>query len=563
MIGGCDGFTSRSEPGNPNIVYTSCQSGGIARLDQRTGENKQIRPGGANVIPNPNDPPAPAAPPPDAAGAGAGGRGGGRGGGGGERTNWDAPYIISPFSPTRLYWGSTRVYRSDDRGDHWMPISPDLSRNLDPRVIPIMGKIWDPIETVAYNNATTPLSNIVSIDESPLMEGLIYAGTDDGLVQVTEDGGKTWRRTDKFGSFPDGIYVTSVRASPRDANVVFATLNNWQRGDFKPYVVRSEDRGKTFTSITGDLPTRMDAFSIVQDHVNSNLLFVGAEFGLFFTVDGGQHWVQLKGGLPTIQVRDLAIQKRENDLVLGTFGRGFYVLDDYSALRDVTPEALGRDAELFPLRRVYGFDELTYIQAAWGNYTTPNPPNGATFTYHVGPSNAGNLVLTIADEGGKDLCRMDIPETDGVHRVTWNLRVTQPAQAGGRGGRRWWWRWWRTGSRRPARVCADLVGRRRQRGGAASRRWPGRSWRRLRWPRRRRAHGGVRPVHGHARSSQRRPGDRRRQASELPGGTAAGQELVSRHWAIGQYPNSPMLRTVCPPAASSWVCMPTPWLPAS
>ncbi len=348
MIGGCDGFTSRSEPGNPNIVYTSCQSGGIARLDQRTGENKQIRPGGANVIPNPNDPPAPAAPPPDAAGGGAGGRGGGRGGGGGERTNWDAPYIISPFSPTRLYWGSTRVYRSDDRGDHWMPISPDLSRNLDPRVIPIMGKVWDPNTTVAYNNATTPLSNIVSIDESPLMEGLIYVGTDDGLVQVTEDGGKTWRRTDKFASFPDGIYVTSVRASPRDANVVFATLNNWQRGDFKPYIVRSDDRGKTFTSITGDFPNRMDAWSIVQDHVNSNLLFVGAEFGLFFTVDGGQHWVQLKGGLPTIQVRDLAIQKRENDLVLGTFGRGFYVLDDYSALRDVSPEALGARRRALP-----------------------------------------------------------------------------------------------------------------------------------------------------------------------------------------------------------------------
>jgi hypothetical protein len=181
----------------------------------------------------------------------------------------------------------------------------------------------------------------------------------------------------------------------------------------------------------------MDAWSIVQDHVNSNLLFVGAEFGLFFTVDGGQHWVQLKGGLPTIQVRDLAIQKRENDLVLGTFGRGFYVLDDYSALRDVSPEALARDAELFPLRRVFGFDELTYPQAAWGNYTTPNPPNGATFTYHVGAAGSGNLVLTIADEGGKDLCRMDLPdtaETAGMHRVTWNLRVTQPAPAGGRGG---------------------------------------------------------------------------------------------------------------------------------
>src|SRR5262249_18724786 len=167
-----------------------------------------------------------------------------------------------------------------------------------------------------------------------------------------------------------------------------------------------------------------------------NLLFVGAEFGLFFTVDGGQHWVQLKGGLPTIQVRDLTIQKRESDLVLGTFGRGFYVLDDYSALREVSPDALARDAELFPLRRVYGFDELSYIQAAWGNYTTPNPPNGATFTYSIGSAPASNLVLTIADESGKDLCRMTLPEANGtgVHRVTWNLHVTQPGQGGGRGG---------------------------------------------------------------------------------------------------------------------------------
>jgi photosystem II stability/assembly factor-like uncharacterized protein len=434
MIGGCDGFTSRIEPGDPNIVYTSCQSGGVSRLDLRTGVNKSIRPGGANLIPNPEYP----APPPEAAGAGGRGGGGGGGGGrggGGDRTNWDAPYIISPFSPARLYWGSDKLYRSDDRGDHWMVISPDLSRNLNPDVIPIMGKIWARATTVAYNNATTPLSNIVSVDESPLMEGLIYVGTDDGLLQVTEDAGKTWRRTEKFADFPEGIYVTSVRASPRDSNVVFATLNNWQRGDFKPYIVRSDDRGKTFKSINGDFPSdRMDAFSIVQDHVNGNLLFVGAEFGLFFTVDGGNHWVQLKGGLPTIQVRDLAIQKRESDLVLGTFGRGFYVLDDYSALREVTPEAMNQEAALFPLRHAYAFDELSYIQAAWGNYTTPNPPSGATFTYNVGSNFSGNLVMTIADENGRDVCRMDVPKTDGLHRVTWNLRVSQPGQGGGRGG---------------------------------------------------------------------------------------------------------------------------------
>jgi photosystem II stability/assembly factor-like uncharacterized protein len=430
MIGGCDGFQPRFEPGNPNIIYTSCQSGAISRLDQRTGENKSIRPGagarggGPAGPPDPNDP--------NAIAAVQAGRGG-RGGGGGERTNWDAPYIISPHSPTRLYWASSRVYRTDDRGDHWTAISPDLTRQLDPRTIAIMGKVWDPATTVAYNNATTPLSTIVSIDESPLMEGLIYAGTDDGLLQVTEDGGKTWRKTEHFASVPDGIYVADVFASPRDANVVFATLNNWQRGDFKPYIVRSDDRGRTFRSIAGDFPDRMDAWAIVQDHLNGNLLFVGAEFGLFFSVDGGGHWVQLKGGLPTAQIRDLTVQKRESDLVLGTFSRGIYVLDDYSPLREVTPEALAAEAELFPLRRAYEFDELSFIQAAWGNVTTPNPPNGAVFTYHVGPNFSGNLVLTVADDAGKDLCRIDVPEAQGVRRATWNLRV-QPAGGGG-GGR--------------------------------------------------------------------------------------------------------------------------------
>ena len=166
MTGGCDGFQSRMEPGNPNIVYNSCQSGGVSRIDLRTGETKSVRPGGANVLADPNAAPAPAS---AAAGASRGGRagggdGGGRGGGGGERTNWDAPYIISPHSSKRLYFGSSRLYRSDDRGDHWMAVSPDLTRNLDARTIPIMGKVWDPTTTVAYNNAayTTVLSTIVS-----------------------------------------------------------------------------------------------------------------------------------------------------------------------------------------------------------------------------------------------------------------------------------------------------------------------------------------------------------------------------------------------------------------
>ena len=417
-VGGGDGFQSRNDPEDPNYVYATSQNGAITRLDLRTGQSASIRPRSGG---------------PGAAGAGGGG---GRGaGGGGERTNWDATYIVSPHMATRLYWGSQYLYRSDDRGNTWTRLSEDLTRNLDPRMIPIMGKVWDPQTTVAYNNATTTLSTIVSLDESPVLEGLIYVGTDDGNLQITDDGGQTWRKTTKFGDAADGLYLSDVFASPRDANVVFVSLNNWQRGDFKPYLFRSDDRGRTFRSIAGDLPDKHPVWSVIQDHINGNLIFAGTEWGLFFTVDGGSHWVQLKGGLPTAQVRDMTVQKRENDLVLATFGRGFYILDDYSPLREVSAEALSQEAELFPLRQAYSFNEFGYVEASWGNQTAPNPPVGAVLTYHVAPNFSGNLVLTISDDQGRQVRRIDVPETAGVNRVTWNLRGDPPAAAGGAGGR--------------------------------------------------------------------------------------------------------------------------------
>ena len=232
----------------------------------------------------------------------------------------------------RIYVAGDRVYRSDDRGDNWVAISADLTRNLDPAEIPIMGKVW-PRNSVAFNQATTQLSTITALDESPLLADLIYIGTFDGLVQVTEDGGKTWRKVEKLPGLPEYTAVTDVAASTRDANTVYATFNNYQRGDFKPYVYKSADRGRTWTSIAGNLPQRSGAWSIVQDHLNGDLMFAGMEFGVWFTVDGGAKWTQLKGGIPTTQARDLQIQRRESDLVVGTFGRGAYILDDYSALR--------------------------------------------------------------------------------------------------------------------------------------------------------------------------------------------------------------------------------------
>ncbi|MBI3490952.1 MAG: glycosyl hydrolase, partial [Acidobacteria bacterium] len=337
-------------------------------------------------------------------GAGEAGRAGG-GRGPVDRPNWDAPYIISPHSARRLYWASNKVYRSDDRGDTWVAISGDLSRNLNRDEIPIMGRIWS-ADAVSRNQATTALSNIVSLDESPLLEGLIYAGTDDGLVQVTEDGGKNWRKIEQLPGAPQWTYVSDVVASPRDVNTVFVALNNWQRGDYTPYLVRSNDRGRTWSFIAGDLPDRHDVWAVAQDHINPDLLFAGTEFGVFTTVDGGRHWVQLKGGMPVAQVRDLTIQRRENDLVLATFGRGFYVLDDYSPLREMSTQALTEDAHLFPQRDAYLFNLLGQQPAGAaglgpmaGNWTAPNPPFGAVFTFNVrqDPPSGTKFVMTITD----------------------------------------------------------------------------------------------------------------------------------------------------------------------
>ncbi len=430
VVAGGDGFQARVDPDDPNTVYASSQNGGIRRLNKETGESTSIRP----RIPFPGD---------EEENNEQGQFGGGRGGSRRERTNWDAPYIISPHKATRLYWASNYLYVTDDRGDTWDRISGDLSRNLDRSELPIMGKVW-PEDAVRLNASTTALSNVVTLDESPLREGLLYIGTDDGLLQITEDAGENWRRVESFPGIPEWTYVTDVFASPRDADTVFVALNNWQRGDFTPYLLKSTDRGNTFTSIVGDLPDRHPVYSIIQDHENGDLLFAGTEFGVFVSIDAGEHWTQLKGGAPVMQVRDMAVQRRENDLVLGTFGRGFYVLDDYSPLRDISVESLAQDAELYSLRDAYLYNPTGQapagsagIQSLSGNYTTPNPPFGAVLTYHLREEldEDETLVLTITDDDGEEVRAIELEDGAGLHRVAWNLREnTPPAPEPGEGG---------------------------------------------------------------------------------------------------------------------------------
>jgi hypothetical protein len=340
-----------------------------------------------------------------------------------------------------LYIAANKLMRSDDRGATWKLVSPDLTRAIDRDTISVMGRLWG--ADAVWKNAYTDLFGTgTAVAESPMKEGVLFVGTDDGLVQISEDAGATWRKIERFPGVPDMTYVTDVHPSPVDAQTVFVTLNDFQRGNFKPYVLKSANLGRTWTSIAGDLPQRDPAWTIVQDHVNPDLLFLGTEFGLSFTVDGGQHWVKLRGGMPVTPIRDLEIQKRETDLVAASFGRGFFVLDDYSALRQLTSATLAQPGALFAVgRKARVYDEIGYYRAQGDNASSPNPPMGALLTYYLRDDAAGGAkyVLTVADSAGKQIRQLDADSRAGVHRTPWDLRETPPpapaAPAGGRGGR--------------------------------------------------------------------------------------------------------------------------------
>ncbi len=354
---GGDGFRSAIDPEDPNTIYSESQYGVLVRYDKPTGQELVLQP-----MEGKGEPPL--------------------------RWNWDSPLIISPHAHTRLYFAAQKLFRSDDRGETWKAISGDLTRQIDRNTLPVMGRVWEP-DAVTKNVSTSFYGNIVSLSESPKKEGLIYVGTDDGLVQVTADGGQSWTKFETFPGIPEKTYVSRLAASSHDASTVYAAFENHKNEDFKPYLLKSADAGKTWTSIAGNLPENGPVLAFAEDPVNANLLFAGTEFGAFFTIDGGMHWVQLKGGLPTVAVRDMVIQAREGDLVIATFGRGFYVLDDISVLRQTKADSVNQAASLAPVK-----DSLLYIErhplggpkkSMQGDalYTAENPPFGATFTAYL------------------------------------------------------------------------------------------------------------------------------------------------------------------------------------
>ncbi|MFC1688914.1 glycosyl hydrolase [Pseudomonadota bacterium] len=429
-----DGFKAQIDPTNANIVYAQYQYGGLVRFDRVTGERLAITPQpGADEN--------------------------------AYKWNWNAPLIISPHNSNRLYYGSERLFRSDDRGESWVQVSGDLSRQIDRNQLDVMGRVWS-VDAIAKNMSTSMYGSLIAVDESPLVEGLLYAGTDDGLIHVSEDGGANWRRQESFKGVPDMSLVEDIIASHHDADVAYAVFDNHKRGDHKPYVMKTSDRGRSWELLVDGLPGRGTAHTIIEDHVDADLLFTGTEFGLFFTNDGAQSWQKLTG-LPTISVRDLEIQRREGDLVVTTFGRGFYILDDYAPLRASEAE-LDSGAVLFPVRDTWLFNPDA--RRGWGGkgdwgtgrYVAENPPYGAVFSYYLGdelqslkdqrrklekeraekgednpyPSweelrredreEAPSLVLTVRDTQGNVIQRINGPAEKGFQRVAWDMRFPAP-----------------------------------------------------------------------------------------------------------------------------------------
>ncbi|MEN1784131.1 MAG: glycosyl hydrolase [Bacteroidota bacterium] len=429
---GADGHQSATEPGNPDITYGEFQQGWLWRIDQTTGEIVFIQPQPAAGDPH-------------------------------ERFNWDAPILVSPHKPTRLYFASYRVWKSENRGDDWTAVSNDLTRNEERMALPIMGKTqsWDnPWDFVAMSEYNT----ITSLAESPVQEGLLYAGTDDGIVQVSEDGGANWRKVmlGNIKGVPSRAFVNDIRADLFDASTVYLVLDNHKEGDYKPYLLKSSDKGRTWRFMNGNLPKTLLTWRIVQDHVDKNLLFAATEYGIYFTKTGGASWTQLKGGVPTISFRDLTIQRRENDLVAASFGRGFFVLDDISPLRSYDTSK-SSEVQFFQPKTAHWYIQKNGLYAQGDNtYKAKNPDYGATFTYYL-PKKLTTLkderikkekklgeeaipfmgwdalaeetiqekpgyVLVIKDEQGTTINTVKGTNKEGFNRVSWDL--TQAARSG-------------------------------------------------------------------------------------------------------------------------------------
>ena len=436
-IGGGDGFYTAVDPTDYNIVYSESQNGATNRYDLRLGRSQSIRPRGFPV-------------------QGRGGRGGGAAAPGGQagapptvlnaapgdqyRFNWNTPFVLSPHNPSVVWLGGNRLFKSYNRGDTWVA-SPDLTRQIDRNKIEMMGVAGDR-RMLSKNDGVTSYGTIVSVSESPVMPGVVWAGTDDGNLQVSRDGGLTFTEVGKNlpGLPPNNLYwISRIDASHFDAATAYVAVDGHRSDDLKPYVFVTHDYGKTFQPITNGLPSYGNVQVVREDPKNRNLLFVGTEFGLYASVDGGKSWKPFMTNYPTVRTDDVLVHDRDGDLIVATHGRSVLIADDITALQQLTPAVQAQDVALFDVRPAVSYlNDQRRGQQVGGQkvFVGENAPRGTAISYYLRSAASGDVKISIADVNGRTLCQSDGPREAGINRIQWTLVAPMLAQAAaaGRGG---------------------------------------------------------------------------------------------------------------------------------
>jgi len=394
MYGG-DGFWMFVDPTDPDYLYAEYQGGEIARVNRRTLESRNIKP-----LPRYGEKPL--------------------------RFNWNTPIHLSPTQRGTLYLGAQFLFRSRDFGQTWERISPDLTTND-----PAKQKQEQSGGVTVDNSSAEMHTTIYAIAESPRNASVVWAGTDDGNLQVTRDGGKTWTNVvGNITGLPKNAWVSSVEAGHFDDGTVYATFDLHMFGDMRPYAYKSTDFGATWTALVApDSPVRGYAHVVKEDLVNKDLLFLGTELGLWVSVDGGRQWAHYKGGnLPSVAVRDLAIHPRDHDLVIATHGRGIWIIDDITPLRGLTPQVLASNAVFMPARPTA---QRLNASGGWANgdaaFVGPNPPGDAVITYYLRKRHIfGDMKIEVFDANGRLVGTVPTSKRGGLSRVTWSMRLTAP-----------------------------------------------------------------------------------------------------------------------------------------
>ncbi len=407
-VQGGDGFYNRIDPTDSNIIYAESQDGNLSRRDLRTSQSKSIRP----LEDNDQSPRY--------------------------RFQWNSPLMISPHDPKTIYYGGNHLFKSTDRGDTWIRLGEDLTTGAVRDKQTILGKTLDQ-ETLSRNDGVVAWPCITAIAESPVKAGVLWVGTDDGLVQMSRDGGKTW--TNVIGTMqgvPKGGYVSRIEPSHKEVGTAYITFDNHRSADYGIYVLMTKNYGDSFTKISNGIPPEAGTVHVIrEDPVNMNLLFAGTEFGMFASFDRGANWQRMKNGLPTVPVFDIQIHPRDHDLILATHGRSIWIMDDISALEQIDAQTLTTDLKLFDSRPAIEWKMANYrgfIGSAL--FYATNAPTGLMLDYYT--KGAGPVEITIADKSGSQIRHLNARAEAGViNRTTWDLRYDSPVPAetgGGRGG---------------------------------------------------------------------------------------------------------------------------------